>query len=66
MERFKSDRKTSIPSFWRDSLFAEAKSLTTLCYMRIPFFPLEDEGPTPPVVDRLLLFLSCVVSPSDG
>jgi hypothetical protein len=37
---FKSDVKTAISSFWRDSLIAEAESLTSLRYMRLSFLPL--------------------------
>ena len=35
MERFKADIKTAIFSYWRDSLMAEAESLTSLRYMRL-------------------------------
>lgn len=37
---FKSGVKTAISSFWRDSLIAEAESLTSLRYMRLSFLPL--------------------------
>ena len=37
---FKSDVKTAIFSFWRDTLIDEAESLTSLPYMRLSFLPL--------------------------
>ena len=66
-ERFKSDVKTAISSFWRDSLIAEAEHLTSLRYMRLSFLPPTGAWCPPPLlVDLPLLFLSCAVSHSDG
>jgi hypothetical protein len=39
-EKFKAVIKSAISSFWRDSLIAEAASLPSLCYLRLPFLPL--------------------------
>ena len=55
-ERFKSDVKTAISSFWRDSLIAEAEHLTSLRYMRLSFLPL-GRGAHP-------LWWTCYSSPS--
>ena len=53
---FKSDVKTAIFSFWRDTLIDEAKSLTSLRYMRLSFLPL-GRGAHP-------LWWTCYSSPS--
>jgi len=37
---FKSSVKSAISTFWRSHLIAEAKSLTSLRYLRLPFLPL--------------------------
>jgi len=37
---FKSGVKAAVSSFWRASLIAEAKTLSSLRYMRLPFLPL--------------------------
>ena len=53
---FKSSVKSAISTFWRSHLIAEAKSLTSLRYLRLPFLPL-GRGAHP-------LWWTCSSSPS--